>query len=89
MTVREYALYENRRLYSKYDKKYVKQEDLLTTILSGDDVHIVSHESGQDVTHRTLLSLLRHKETLTPLLDVQTITSLIRYPLGLPQKRRA
>jgi polyhydroxyalkanoate synthesis repressor PhaR len=50
--------YANRKLYDTDAKRYVTLEDVAEAIRRGDDVRIVDHVSGEDLTSVTMLQII-------------------------------
>ena len=50
--------YANRKLYSRYDSKYIKLEDIANMVKNGDQVSILDTETNNDITHQALTSVL-------------------------------
>ena len=68
MTVKKY---DNRKLY--FDGKYISLIDIITALKQGQQVEVISHSSGEDVTNKTL------KEALVILeIDTETVIDLIK-----------
>lgn len=53
--------YRNRKLYSKYKKRYVTLKNILKLVRQGVDIKVIEHESNEDVTKKTLLSAMKYK----------------------------
>lgn len=54
--------YANRKLYDTDSKRYVTLEDLAEFIRRGEDVRVVDHVSGEDLTSMTLLQVVFEEE---------------------------
>lgn len=50
--------YSNRKLYDTDAKRYVTLEDVAEAIRRGEDVHVVDHVSGEDLTSVTMLQII-------------------------------
>jgi polyhydroxyalkanoate synthesis repressor PhaR len=50
--------YSNRKLYDTDTKRYVTLEDVAEAIRRGEDVRVVDHVSGEDLTSVTLLQIM-------------------------------
>lgn len=50
--------YSNRKLYDTDTKRYVTLEDVAEAIRRGEDVRVVDHVSGEDLTSVTMLQIL-------------------------------
>ena len=55
--------YSNRKLYNTQAKRYITLEGIADLIRQGGDVHVVDHETGDDITAliqaQTILELER------------------------------
>lgn len=54
--------YSNRKLYEPDSRRYVTLEDIAEMIRQGDDVQVVDHQSGADLTTTTLLQVVFEEE---------------------------
>jgi polyhydroxyalkanoate synthesis repressor PhaR len=54
--------YSNRKLYDTDSKRYVTLEDLGEFIRQGEDVRVVDHVSGEDLTSVTLMQVIYEEE---------------------------
>jgi polyhydroxyalkanoate synthesis repressor PhaR len=71
--------YANRKLYDTESGQYVTLEDLAGYIRRGEDVRVVDHATGSDLTSVTLLQVLfREEKKLGELLPQVVLTRLIR-----------
>lgn len=71
--------YSNRKLYDTETKRYVTLEDLAGAIRHGEDVRVVDHVSGEDLTSLTLLQVIFEEEKkIGGLLPQVFLTRLIR-----------
>lgn len=71
--------YANRKLYDTESKRYVTLEDLAAFIRDGEDVRVVDHVTGDDLTSMTLLQVVFEEEKkIGGLLPQVFITRLIR-----------
>lgn len=55
LTIKRYA---NRKLYNTQTRRYVNLDEIAGMIQNGEDVHIVDHQSGADLTAATLLQVI-------------------------------
>ncbi len=75
--------YANRKLYDTESKRYVTLEDLAEFIRRGEDVRVVDHVTGDDLTSLTLLQVVFEEEKkIGGLLPQVFITRLIRAGSG-------
>ncbi len=71
--------YANRKLYDTHSGQYVTLEDLAAYIRRGEEVEIVDHASGRDLTTLTLMQVLFQEEKrLGELIPQVVLTRLIR-----------
>lgn len=71
--------YSNRKLYDAESKRYVTLDDVAGFIRQGDDVRVVDHVSGEDLTSTTLLQIIFEEEKkIGGLLPQVALTRLIR-----------
>lgn len=75
--------YSNRKLYDTDSKRYVTLEDLSDFIRRGEDVRVVDHVTGEDLTSVTLLQVIFEEEKkIGGLLPQVFMTRLIRAGSG-------
>lgn len=67
--------YPNRKLYDIQEKRYVSLGDVAALIRAGEEVEILDHQSGEDLTAATLARILQREERNLPL---PFLRSLIR-----------
>lgn len=71
--------YSNRKLYDTDTKRYVTLEDVADSIRRGEDVRVVDHVSGEDLTSTTLLQIIFDEQRkIGGLLPQVFLTRLIR-----------
>jgi polyhydroxyalkanoate synthesis repressor PhaR len=71
--------YANRKLYDTDSKRYVTLEDLADFIREGEEVRVVDHVSGEDLTSTTLLQVIfEEQKKIGGLLPQVFLTRLIR-----------
>lgn len=71
--------YSNRKLYDTESKRYVTLDDVAEFIRRGDDVRVVDHVTGDDLTSTTLLQVIFEEEKkIGGLLPQVVLTRLIR-----------
>ena len=71
--------YANRKLYDTDSKRYVTLEDLAGFIRRGEEVQVVDHVSGDDLTSITLMQVIFEEEKkIGGLLPKVLLTRLIR-----------
>ena len=54
--------YSNRKLYDTELKRYITLDDIAGAIRKGEDVHVVDHDTGEDLTSITLLQVIFEEE---------------------------
>jgi len=54
--------YPNRKLYDTDAKRYISLEDIAQLIWDGNNVRVVDHASGEDVTSRVLMQVILAQE---------------------------
>lgn len=71
--------YPNRKLYDTEAKQYVTLEGIAQIIREGQDVQVLDHESGEDLTNLTLSQIIFEQEKKkSGFLPRSILTSLIR-----------
>ena len=71
--------YPNRKLYDLERKRYVTLADIATLIQAGEDVQVVDHETGDDLTGITLSQIIFEREKKrSGFLPQSILTSLVR-----------
>lgn len=75
-TIKRYA---NRKLYDTETKRYVTLDDLAAFVRKGEDVRVVDHATGEDLTSQTLFQIIFEEEKrIGGLLPQVFLTRLIR-----------
>ena len=71
--------YPNRKLYDTQAKRYVTLDGIAELIRAGEDVQVIDHASGEDLTALTLTQIIFEQEKKqSGLLPLPTLTGLIR-----------
>lgn len=71
--------YPNRKLYDLDRKRYVTLDDIATMIQEGEDVQVMDHETGEDLTSVTLSQIIFEREKKrSGFLPKSILTSLVR-----------
>jgi polyhydroxyalkanoate synthesis repressor PhaR len=71
--------YPNRKLYDTDAKRYVTLDNITQMIQSGQDVVVIDHETGEDLTNLTLSQIIFEQEKKgSSLLPRALLTNLIR-----------
>lgn len=83
--------YPNRKLYDTEAKRYVTLEHIAALIQANEDVLVIDHETGEDLTNLTLSQIIFEQEKRgSGLLSRSLLTNLIRSGGDtLDQMRRA
>jgi polyhydroxyalkanoate synthesis repressor PhaR len=71
--------YNNRKLYDTRTKQYISLDDVAEMVRAGEDVTIIDHDSGEDITTLTLFQILFEEEKrIGGLMPQIMLTRLIR-----------
>ena len=71
--------YPNRKLYDTDAKKYITLDEIAALVRSGQEVTVIDHESGEDVTSLTLTQIILEQEKKkSGYLSTSTLANLIR-----------
>jgi polyhydroxyalkanoate synthesis repressor PhaR len=54
--------YPNRKLYDTHKKQYITLEEIADLIRSGEDIQVIDHASGEDITALTLTQIIYEQE---------------------------
>ena len=54
--------YPNRKLYDTHEKQYITLEEIADLIRSGEDIQVIDHASGEDITALTLTQIIYEQE---------------------------
>ncbi len=60
--------YSNRKLYDTQEKRYISLRDVAALIRAGEEVQILDHQSGEDLTATTLARILQRRSLPLPFL---------------------
>jgi len=55
--VRIFKKYANRKIYDTFESQYITLCDLREIVKSGQDVKVITHEEGIDVTYNTMVQV--------------------------------
>lgn len=69
--------YKNRKLYDKIAKQYVTLRDISNYVDSNEEFQILDASTNTDLTYETLVKVLSHKLTTTPIKSVSNVVSII------------
>lgn len=71
--------YPNRKLYDLERKRYVTLDDISVMIQDGEDIQVIDHETGEDLTSITLSQIIFEREKKqSGFLPKSILTALIR-----------
>jgi polyhydroxyalkanoate synthesis repressor PhaR len=71
--------YPNRKLYDLERKRYVTLDDISVMIQDGEDIQVIDHETGDDLTSITLSQIIFEREKKqSGFLPKSVLTALIR-----------
>jgi polyhydroxyalkanoate synthesis repressor PhaR len=71
--------YNNRKLYDTSSKRYISLDDIAEMVRAGEEVRIIDHDSGGDITTLTLFQILFEEEKrIGGLMPQIFLTRLIR-----------
>ena len=71
--------YPNRKLYDLSSKRYVTLDDIALMIQEGEDIQVIDHETGEDLTSITLSQIIFEREKKrSGFLPKSILTALIR-----------
>lgn len=75
--------YPNRKLYDLDRKRYVTLDDIATMIQDGEDIKVIDHETGEDLTSITLSQIIFEREKKrSGFLPTSILTNLVRTGSG-------
>lgn len=74
-TIKRYA---NRKLYDQAQSHYVTLPLLAAMVRAGDEVRVVDHVTGADLTAQTLAQIIYDEEKKEPRLGVELLVGVIR-----------
>jgi polyhydroxyalkanoate synthesis repressor PhaR len=69
--------YSNRKLYDTVDSHYVTLENIAALIRSGEDIQVVSKDSGQDITAATIAQIIFEETKNGKALPVEGLRRII------------
>jgi polyhydroxyalkanoate synthesis repressor PhaR len=76
ITIKRYA---NRKLYNTVAKKYVKLEEIAELVQDGEDIRVLDHATGEDLTAITMAQImLDHEKKGRGLLPTGMLTRLLQ-----------
>jgi len=73
-TIRRYS---NRKLYDTVDSHYVTLQQIAALIRQGEEIQVVAHGTGGDITASTMAQIIFEEEKRTPRLPAQALREII------------
>jgi polyhydroxyalkanoate synthesis repressor PhaR len=73
-TIRRYS---NRKLYDNVDSHYVTLQQIAALIRQGEEIRVITHDTGADITASTMAQIIFEEERKTPRLPVQALREII------------
>lgn len=70
--------YSNRKLYDLKDSHYVTLAQVAAIIRAGDEVQVLEHPSGRDLTAATMAQILFEEERRAPRIGPGALREIIR-----------
>lgn len=71
--------YPNRKLYDTQSKGYITLDGIANLVRQGEDIQVIDHESGEDLTNVTLTQIIMESErNKTSFVPRSVLTNLIR-----------
>lgn len=75
--------YSNRKLYDTTRRRYISLDDIAELVRADEEVRIIDHQDGQDITTLVLFQVVIHEEKrIGGLLPEVLLTRLIRFSAG-------
>jgi polyhydroxyalkanoate synthesis repressor PhaR len=69
--------YSNRKLYDTVDSLYVTLQQLAALIRQGEEIRVIAHATGGDITASTMAQIIFEEEKRTPRLPAQALREII------------
>jgi polyhydroxyalkanoate synthesis repressor PhaR len=69
--------YSNRKLYDTVDSQYVTLQQLAALIRQGEEIRVIAHGTGGDITAPTMAQIIFEEEKRTPRLPAQSLREII------------
>lgn len=70
--------YGNRKLYSTDDRRYVTLDRVAELVRGGEDVQVVSHVTGADLTAQTLAQVIYEEERRGSRVSADVLVEVVR-----------
>ena len=74
--------YPNRKFYDTEDKQYISLQGIASLVRAGEEIQVIDHKNGEDITTLILSQILREEERRDSFLPQSLLTSLIRASSG-------
>lgn len=74
--------YGNRKLYSTDERRYVALARLADIIRGGEEIQVVSHVTGADLTAQTLAQVIYEEEKRGPRVSAEGLAKVVREGLS-------
>jgi polyhydroxyalkanoate synthesis repressor PhaR len=81
--VRRIKRYGNRKFYDTTSKRYVTLSEIAGIVRAGDDVEVIDHSTGEDITKQVLMQILSRLDKNSPPLPIALLTALVRGGEGI------
>ncbi|MBN2559498.1 MAG: polyhydroxyalkanoate synthesis regulator DNA-binding domain-containing protein [Phycisphaerae bacterium] len=70
--------YSNRKLYDTAESHYVTLAQLAVIIRTGDDIQVLDHDTGRDLTAATMAQIVLEEERGGPRIGPAALRDIIR-----------
>ncbi len=80
--MRKIKRYGNRKFYDAAAKRYVTLSDIADIVRSGEEVQVIDHATGRDITVQVMVQILTKASRSTPL-PLSLLTAMVRGSEGI------
>ncbi len=80
--MRKIKRYGNRKFYDAAAKRYVTLSDIADIVRSGEEVQVIDHATGRDITAQVMVQILTKASRSTPL-PLSLLTAMVRGSEGI------
>jgi len=80
--MRRIKRYGNRKFYDAAAKRYVTLSDIADIVRSGEEVQVIDHATGRDITVQVMVQILMKASASTPL-PLSLLTAMVRGSEGI------
>jgi len=80
--MRKIKRYGNRKFYDAAAKRYVTLSDIADIVRSGEEVQVIDHTTGRDITVQVMVQILTKASRSTPL-PLSLLTAMVRGSEGI------